>query len=295
LNTLNDHPKIKSVIPRIDSYALSAGDERSKAAMVIGVDVDSEKQLSEPDQKIVEGEYFGSNAANGALIAQGLGEFLNVGVGDTLVLLGQGFRGMSAAAAYPVMGIMKFGLPDMNKNMVYLPMELSRDFYAVDDRVTSLVILLHDPEEVETVVRELKAELGEEYAVLGWQTLVPELVQAIEADRGSGLILLLILYMIVGFGIFGTILMMTAERKFELGVMIAIGTARKRMAIMLILEMIFITFMGTALGMLFSLPVMYYFNFNPLRFSGEAAMAIEEYGMEPYVQFSTDPAILIQQ
>ena len=295
LDTLNDHPKIKSVIPRIDSYALSAGDERSKAAMVIGVDVDSEKQLSEPDQKIVEGEYFGSNAANGALIAQGLGEFLNVGVGDTLVLLGQGFRGMSAAAAYPVMGIMKFGLPDMNKNMVYLPMELSRDFYAVDDRVTSLVILLHDPEEVETVVRELKAELGEEYAVLGWQTLVPELVQAIEADRGSGLILLLILYMIVGFGIFGTILMMTAERKFELGVMIAIGTARKRMAIMLILEMIFITFMGTALGMLFSLPVMYYFNFNPLRFSGEAAMAIEEYGMEPYVQFSTDPAILIQQ
>ncbi|MAO65197.1 MAG: transporter [Balneola sp.] len=295
LNTLNDHPKIKSVIPRIDSYALSAGDERSKAAMVIGVDVDSEKQLSEPDQKIVEGEYFGSNAANGALIAQGLGEFLNVGVGDTLVLLGQGFRGMSAAAAYPVMGIMKFGLPDMNKNMVYLPMELSRDFYAVDDRVTSLVILLHDPEEVETVVRELKAELGEEYAVLGWQTLVPELVQAIEADRGSGLILLLILYMIVGFGIFGTILMMTAERKFELGVMIAIGTARMRMAIMLILEMIFITFMGTALGMLFSLPVMYYFNFNPLRFSGEAAMAIEEYGMEPYVQFSTDPAILIQQ
>lgn len=295
LNKLNDHPKIQSVIPRIDSYALAAGDERSKAAMVIGIDVESEKQLSEPDQKIVKGEYFRSNSANGALIAEGLAEFLSVGVGDTLVLLGQGFRGMSAAAAYPVTGVMKFGLPDMNKNMVYLSMGSARDFYAAYDRVTSLAILLQNPEEVKTVVGELKTELGEEYAVLSWQTLVPELVQAIEADRGSALILLLILYMIVGFGIFGTILMMTAERQFEFGVMIAIGTARMRMAIMLILEMIFITFMGTALGMLFSLPIMYYFNFNPLEFSGEAALAIEEYGMEPFVQFSTDPAILIQQ
>lgn len=295
LSQLNDHPKIQSVIPRIDSYALAAGDDRSKAAMVIGIDVESEKQLSEPHQKIVHGEYFKSNSENKVLIAEGLGEFLSVGVGDTLVLLGQGFRGMSAAGAYPVSGVMKFGLPEMNKNLVYLPREAARDFYAAYDRVTSIVVLLNDPEEVREVVSDLSSELGDEYAVLGWQTLVPELVQAIEADRGSAMILLLILYMVVGFGIFGTILMMTAERKFEFGVMIAIGTARLRMAIMLILEMIFITFMGTALGMVCSLPVMYYFNFNPLEFTGEAALAIEEYGMEPFIQFSTDPAILIQQ
>ncbi|MDR9419659.1 ABC transporter permease [Gracilimonas sp.] len=295
LKLLQDHPKIQSTIPRIDSYALAAGADRSKAAMVIGIDLESEKQLSEPDQKIINGEYFNSNSENGVLIAEGLGEFLNVEVGDTLVLLGQGFRGMSAAAAHPISGIMKFGLPEMNNNMVYLPIDTARDFYAAYDRVTSLVVLLNDPEEVNEVVDDLRAELGEEYAVLGWQTLMPELVQAIEADRGSAMILLLILYMIVGFGIFGSILMMTAERKFEFGVMIAIGTARLRMSIMLILEMIFITFMGTVFGMMLSLPVMYYFNFNPLEFSGEAALAIEEYGMEPFVQFSTDPSILIQQ
>jgi ABC-type lipoprotein release transport system permease subunit len=292
---LKDHTEIKSVIPRIDSYALAAGEERSKAAMVIGIDVDSEKALSEPDQKMVKGEYLSSNSQNAVLISEGLGEFLNISVGDTLVLLGQGFRGMSAAGAYPVSGIMKFGLPDMNNNMVYLPIETARQFYAANERVTSVAVLLHEPEEVSQVVDDLSSELANDVAVLGWQTLVPELVQAIEADRGSALILLLILYMIVGFGIFGTILMMTAERKFEFGVMIAIGTARFRMSLMLIMEMIFITLMGTAFGMLCSLPVMYYFNYNPLEFSGEAALAIEEYGMEPWVQFSTDPGILWQQ
>lgn len=295
IGQIQKHPEVATVIPRIDSYALAAGQDRSKAAMVVGIDTEAEKALSEPDQKIVEGTYFTSEQQDGVLISEGLADFLSVSVGDTLILLGQGFRGMSAAGAYPVSGILKFGIPEMNNTMVYLPMEKAQDFYAAYDRVTSVVVLVDDPEKVQQVVEDLKNQLGEEYAVLGWHTLVPELVQAIEADRGSGMILLLILYMIVGFGIFGTILMMTAERKFEFGVMIAIGTARIRMAVMLILEMIFITFMGTALGMLFSLPVMYYFHLNPLEFSGEAALAIEEYGMEPFVQFSTDPSILMQQ
>ncbi|MEX0844203.1 MAG: ABC transporter permease [Balneolaceae bacterium] len=295
LQKIREFEGVHSVIPRLDSYALAAGEDRSKAAMVIGIDAEAEKELSEPDQKIIEGNYFNSNADNGVLISEGLADFLNISLGDTLVLLGQGFRGMSAAGAYPITGIMKFGIPDMNNSLVYLPLETARDFYASYGRLTSVVVIIHNPEKVASVVSELKQELGDEYAVLGWQTLMPELVQAIEADRGSGLILLLILYMIVSFGILGTILMMTAERKFEFGVMIAIGTARFKMAIILIAEMIFITFMGTLFGMIGSLPFMYYFNINPLEFTGEAALAIEEYGMEPFIRFSTDPGIMLNQ
>lgn len=295
LGKIRDHEGVETIIPRLDSYALAAGADRSRAAMVVGIDVEAEKALSEPQQKITEGSYFNSNTENGVLVSAGMADFLDLALGDTLVLLGQGFRGMSASGAYPIKGIMKFGIPDMNNSLVYLPMETAQHFYAAYDRLTSVVVLLQHPEEVDVVVSELDKALNEKYSVLGWQTLMPELVQAIEADRGSGMILLLILYMIVGFGIFGTILMMTAERKFELGVMIAIGTARIRMAVILILEMIFITFLGTLIGMLGSLPFMYYFNINPLEFTGEAALAIEEYGMEPFIRFSTDPDIMLNQ
>ncbi len=295
LSEIRNHPNIETVIPRLDSYALAAGADRSRAAMVVGIDVEAEKALSEPDQKMVQGSYFSSNSADGVLISEGMADFLNMALGDTLILLGQGFRGMSASGAFPIKGIMKFGLPDMNNSLVYLPMETAQHFYAAYGRLTSVVVLLQDPKQVDQVVSELDNKLSENHAVLGWQTLMPELVQAIEADRGSGKILLLILYTIVAFGIFGTILMMTAERKFELGVMIAIGTARIRMAVILIVEMVFITFMGTLFGMVGSLPFMYYFNINPLEFTGEAALAIEEYGMEPFIRFSTDSDIMINQ
>lgn len=286
---------VKAVIPRIESYALAAGHERSKAAMVVGIDVVAERSLSKPQSKIVKGTYFQENTDPQVLISEGLGDFLNMEVGDTLVLIGQGYHGMSAASAYPIRGIMKFGIPDLNKGMVYLPLGTAQDFYGAYGQLTAAVILLQDTEQLQENMEEIHEMLAENLVVLSWQKLMPELVQAIQADKGSGYILFLILYMVVGFGIFGTILMMTAERKFEFGVMIAIGTAKYRMVLILILEMIFITFAGALSGMILSLPFIYYFHFNPLEFTGEAARAIEEYGMEPFIQFSTDPTILLNQ
>jgi ABC-type antimicrobial peptide transport system permease subunit len=73
--------------------------------------------------------------------------------------------------------------------------------------------------------------------------------------------------------------------------MLSIGTSRSRLSAMLALEMSMITLMGTVTGILASWPVIAYFNRHPLRFSGEMAAAIEEFGMEPWIRFSLDPSI----
>ena len=49
------------------------------------------------------------------------------------------------------------------------------------------------------------------------------MVQSIEADNVSRIIILAILYIVIGFGVFGTVMMMTMERRKEFAVMISIG------------------------------------------------------------------------
>ena len=71
---------------------------------------------------------------------------------------------------------------------------------------------------------------------MSWDELQPELVSMIEADKAGGVFMKAILYMIITFGIFGTILMMISERKRELGVMIAIGMQRHKLGIILFFE-----------------------------------------------------------
>lgn len=286
---------ISAAVPRLDSYALAAGRDRSRAAMVLGIDVEAEQRLSAPNEKVSMGRYFKNNSQSSALVSEGLAEYLNITLGDTLVLLGQGFRGNSAAGAWPVTGIITFGIPDLNNATVYLPLETASEFYGAYNRLTTLALLVDRSGEVQDMTRTLRQDLPDEYEVMDWQELSPELVQAIQADYASNLIVQLVLYMVIGFGIFGTVLMMTAEREFELGVMIAVGTSRFKISAILLLEMIFITLIGTLAGMLMSVPVMYYFNINPIYFTGDAAAAIEEFGMEPFIRFSTDPSIFLTQ
>jgi ABC-type lipoprotein release transport system permease subunit len=295
IRVVESEPGVKAVVPRLNSFALAAGYDRSRASMLIGIDINEERHLSDPEEKLVEGRYFTSNSDPSVVISQGLSEFLNVGLGDTLVLLGSGYQGMSANGAYPVVGILKFGLPDLNKALVYMPMETIHDFTGAYGRVTGVAILVDNIKYSADIADRLQAKIPEGILALDWTIVMPDLVQAIEADYGSGFIILLVLYMVVGFGILGTVLMMTAERSYELGVMGAIGTPRGRLAAMITLEMFMITSIATLAGIVMSLPLMYYYNINPIMLEGEMVATMHEYGMEPYLQFSIDPLIPVTQ
>lgn len=292
---LSGNEQIRNIMPRIDTYALAAGWDKSRAVMVLGIDIEAEKNLSAPHQKIISGSYFESADQYGVVISEGLADYLKLSIADTLMLLGSGYQGMSATGAFPVIGIAHFGIPDLNRGLVYMPIATAQDFTGAYGRATSIALLVDDIKASTKVSRSLDVELPEYLVALDWQTIMPELVQAIEADFGSGFLILLVLYMVVGFGILGTVMMMTAERSYELGVMASIGTSRSRLASMLSLEMAMITGMGTLLGLLLSMPVIYYFNWFPIEFSGDMAEMMIEYGMEPFIEMSTKAFIPLTQ
>lgn len=241
---------VQAVIPRLDSYALSAGQLRTRATLVVGIDIDAKELLSNPKEKIIDGVYFMSNSDSSVIIAAGLANYLNLTVGDSLVLIGQGYRGINTAGILPISGIMKFGMHDMNNALVYLPTQTARDYFGAYDRVTALVIKIHQPKNLSEVEGAIRSVIGSDKVVLNWQVLVPEIKQAIQADAGSNLIVILILYMVVGFGILGTVLMMTAERKYEFGVIIALGISRLKMSLIIVLEMFFCHYSELFLGCL---------------------------------------------
>ena len=128
-----------------------------------------------------------------------------------------------------------------------------------------------------------------------WDELQPELVQMIEGDRAGGILMKLILYMVVGFGILGTIIMMIAERMRELGVTIAVGMQKTTMSLILYIETILTGILGSAAGIAGSIPVITYFYKNPIPLTGDAAETIIQMGMEPYLYFSMNIPIFYNQ
>jgi ABC-type antimicrobial peptide transport system permease subunit len=102
-----------------------------------------------------------------------------------------------------------------------------------------------------------------------------------EADNRSGAIMIGILYLVIAFGVVGTVLMMLAERRREFGMLVAVGMQKTRLARMFALEMVMTGLLGIVTGVLASLPVVIWLHFRPIRFTGDWARMYEDYGFDP--------------
>jgi len=289
-----DNPNVSQITPRLESFALLSSGRQTKGAAVIGTLPGSEDEVSGLKSRVISGKYF-TDQDRSILIAEGLAQYLKVKVGDTVVILGQGYHGMTAAGAFPVKGIIKFVQPDMNNMMTYIPLALAQELYATPGRLTSLSIMLANPDLMYKTREELSLIDPDKIEVMIWKEMMVELVQAIDGDNISGLFSLGVLYMVVGFGILGTILMMTKERRREFGIMVAVGMQRYKLAIIVFFETLIISLIGILAGIITSLPFILYFYYNPIPLTGEAADAMLEYNMDPVMPFLLEPGYFVSQ
>lgn len=286
---------VQTYVPRLESFALSSYKTQTKGGLVMGVDPEREDELTRVKDKLIEGKYLQSED-DGILLSQGLANYLKATVGDTIVLLGQGYHGANAAGLFPVRGIIRFPMPQQNNQLIYMTLAKAQLFYAAEGYITSAALVIDDADEAKRIVKQIKRIFdSKNYEVMDWQELVPDLVQSIELDNISGKVMLWILYLVIGFGMFGTYLMMTAERQYEFGVMIAVGMRRIRLQTIVFLEIAMMTTIGVLCGVSLSLPALVYFHFNPIYFGEEAAKAIENFGVEAVYAFSLDPVIFTNQ
>lgn len=279
---------VKLVLPRLESFALAAGRMQSRGALVVGLDPEGEKKFNELDKKVIRGSYL-ENRDDGILIAEELSLYLKCGVGDSVVIMGQGYHGASAAALYRVRGIVHFAAPELNKGFVCMTYANAQELFSTGSRLTSLVVEPAERKRGAAVVAHLKNSLSADaYRVLTWQELLPELLQQIGGDNAGGIVMLGILYMVVAFGIFGTVLMMTNERMREFGVVNALGLSAAKLSLMASVEIVFIALIGGVIGMLAALPVVAWFHAHPVELTGEAAKGMINYGIEPVMPFLLD-------
>jgi ABC-type lipoprotein release transport system permease subunit len=228
-----------------------------------------------------------SSGKKEALLGDKLASFLNLNIGDTMVMIGQGYHGTTAAAKFRIAGIVKLPTPDLDNKIVYLPADVCQDFYNAPGMFTSMALCIKDNSDraINRTLRSLTKQLPSPLRLLGWREMNELLINQMDADNKSGAIMIGILYLVIAFGIFGTVLMMTTERRREFGVLVAIGMQKSKLASIVSYEMIYIGLLGILSGVATALPAIIFGHYHPIRFSGEYAKIYESYGMEPIMPF----------
>lgn len=287
--------RIINVIPRIETFMLAAGEEQSRAAMVLGIDPDAEHRLNELQNRIVEGRIFDPGDGS-VVVGEGLAARLNVAVGDSLILLGQGRFGMTASGIYEIGGLFRHPLREFNNQIIYISITDAQWLLSMEGLVSNILITPDLLRHNNQIAENLEAALDDENLnIRVWQEMMPELIDAIEFDRMSTRVFMGILYVIIGFGIFGTILMMTLERLREFGILLSVGMYRWKLGVVVFIETFFISLLGIISGFGLGLIVLGYFYFNPIQLSGDVLELIEEMGFEPIMPMAIASDIFIWQ
>lgn len=281
---LAEVPGLSAWTARANGFALLSSESRTYGGMVVGVDPESEARVSTLKNLVDEGEYLSADDPTGALIGRLLANNLKLGLGDEIVVLGNGRDGSIAATVYTIRGIFSSGQDEFDRASIQVPLKNFQDVFSMRGAAHEIAIRadsLAAAERARPLVSAKLAEIKQKrpLVVLGWDELTPGLKESITLDFVSGLAMYVMLTVIVAFSILNTFLMAVFERAREFGVLLALGARPGRLTRLLLLESSMLTLAGLAAGVLLGVAVTLFFQVHGIPLGEGIREVAQHYGI----------------
>ncbi|RLD76797.1 MAG: ABC transporter permease, partial [Bacteroidetes bacterium] len=168
---------------RLESFCLASSETITQGALIIGIDPNKENEVTGLSKWVREDGKYLENGENGVLVGELLSKHLKLNVGDTLVIIGQGYHGIGAAGKYPVKGILEFPSPELSKTFIYLDIQIAQELFSAPNRYTSMALMVENQQFVDIANNELSSKIEKPLTTMSWAEMQPELVQMIDSDR----------------------------------------------------------------------------------------------------------------
>ena len=277
-------PRMVALAPRVNAPVLVSAGKRTFGGMLFGIDPAREAVASRMKEAVVQGAWLAPDDRAGVLMGERLARNLGVELGDEVVFLGQGRDGSIAAARLFVRGLYDFGMDELDRTTVAAHIEAVQAAFSMQGAVSEVAVLLEADRYRPAAVEAIKQRLAglEGVSVPGWPEVMPGVIQAIELDWNSALIMYFVLVLVVGFGIANTFLMAFMERIHEYGVMLSLGMRRGQVGRMAYLESLLLTGVGLVVGLAVGIAVSTWYGQHGIHFPGSEDMA-SHYGVSTVV------------
>lgn len=269
-----DDPRIRFAEWRIEGFGLVSSEEHSAAAQILGIGPAQKDHLSffRDVDEMQPGR---------AWIGSALAENLALSIGDSLVVITQGYQNMMGAEIFAVAGTITTGSTEADRGLVVIAYEDAQDLFALWGGATMMVVGTKDFHDAASVAEDVSASLeGSNLVAHPWARLMPELEQMIQMDDASGVIFLVFLLMLVGFEVLNTTLMSVMERTKEFGVIQAVGLRPFHLAILIALELLMRLLVSLALAMALLIPLLWVLSNTPIPIPPELLEVYQSFGIQ---------------
>jgi putative ABC transport system permease protein len=244
---------VRGVAPRIEFYGMLSNGVKSSVFMGSAVNPATERTMGF-DPRIAAGRDLStnSNAEVEALIGTGVARSMSVKIGDGLTILAITADGALNGIDVQIVGIVSTGFKDFDDRYLRITLPSAQRLLQ-SDRVTNLVVGLDQTESTDAAAAELAPRLhgaSQEMALRKWIDLAAYYKQVRTLFSGIFLFLGVVVFFMVLMASVNTLLMAMFERTREIGTMLAMGTPRRWIVALFMLEATITGILGAAVGLI---------------------------------------------
>jgi lipoprotein-releasing system permease protein len=188
----------------------------------------------------------------GIVLGKDLAEKLNTTVGDevTIISLAQqsGLYDLPQMMKFIITGIIKTGFYDLDKNFAYTSLASAQTLLGYHSRVSGIELKLSDYRIADTVVARINNDLRYPLLSESWRGMNPDLFAWVQIQKWAFFLILSLIILVATFNVASTQIMISLKKTREIGILMGMGTTRRRIRRIFTYSGLIIGFFGTLLG-----------------------------------------------
>ena len=237
---------------RVKVPAVISSERESRGVTLFGIDPAAEAQITFVADDIAEGRYLEDEADSGVVIGRKLADKLDTRLGKRVVLMSQDPDNEIADRGFRIVGIFDSDPDSLEETFVFAGRATIQKMLGIGDRVTEVVFLATDYENVEPLYRKVSELAGPDVDVEPWYELDKYLSTMLNMMDGFVLVWIVVVFLALSFGLVNTLVMAVFERIREIGLMLALGMRPANILGQIVLESLLLLVIGLALGNAFA-------------------------------------------
>ena len=233
---------------RVRVPAVITSEYESRGLTLLGIDPDSERDLTFVDYDAVEGRFLSSSDDSGVVIGKKLAATLNTEIGKRIVLMSQDPDNDIADRGFRVVGLFEANVQSFEENFMFAGKATVQKMLRIGDQVSEFVVLGDDYRDVDSEFEKVSQLVDGNVEVKRWFELDPYLGTMLGVMDGFVLVWIVVIFLALSFGLVNTLVMAVFERVREIGLMLALGMKPINILGQIVIESLLLLAIGLAMG-----------------------------------------------
>jgi lipoprotein-releasing system permease protein len=245
-------PGIVAVRPLIEGQVMASAGSAASGALVRGVtadDLKSQALIAKNLSADTLAKFKDSNVIVGSRLALRLG--LKAG-GNVTLISPQGtatvFGTVPRIKTYQIAGTFEVGMYEFDNGVIFMPMDTAQTFFNLDKAVTSLEVMVADPDNIKAYDRAIYDSLKGQARIFDWQQSNLSFFNAVEVERNVMFLILSLIILVAAFNIISSMIMLVKDKTRDIAILRTMGATRGTILRVFIMAGASVGFVGTIAG-----------------------------------------------